>query len=137
MRPVLRARRTVLLGAALLATPVLLALPAPASAATACPVDHRPPTVTLTVPQAGAVLAAGTGTLLGATASDPDGTVTKVRFFAGSDLVGIDTTSPYFAEWSTPFAAGTYLLTAVARDNSGAVTTSAPVQVTVLPPPTP
>lgn len=41
MRPVLRARRAVPLGVALLTGPLLLAMPAPASAAAGCHVDYR------------------------------------------------------------------------------------------------
>jgi hypothetical protein len=93
------------------------------------------PMVAMTMPRPGTVLPAGADTVLTGTAGDPDGTVTEVRFFANSTLVGVDTTSPYFAAWFAPFTAGTYVLTAVARDDRGAVTTSAPVTVTLVPPP--
>lgn len=242
MRPVLRARRTVLLAAALLAGPLVLALPAPASAAVSCQVDYQilaqwptgfmagitlgndgldvingwtltwtfpadgqmvghgyngnftqlgrvvtvtnatfnpiiptdrnvmlgfvgsytganpvptdftvngqpctatggspnvPPTVAVTTPQFGAALPAGGDIVVSATAGDPDGTVSEVRFYARNVqdsapvLVGIDTTSPYLGVWFASSAAGTYVLTAVARDNRGAVTTSAPDVVTL------
>jgi chitinase len=46
-----------------------------------------------------------------------------VDFYAGAVLIGSDTTSPYSMSWSN-VAAGTYALTAVARDNAGAMTVS-------------
>jgi hypothetical protein len=72
---------------------------------------------------------------LAASASDSNGSVTQVQYFAGSILLGTDTTSPYTYSW-TNVAAGSYSLTAVARDNQGATRTSAAVTVTVTPPPT-
>jgi chitinase len=53
-----------------------------------------------------------------------------VDFFAGTQLVGSDTSAPYSVTWSN-VPAGTYSLTAVARDNDGATTTSSAVSVTV------
>ena len=58
-----------------------------------------------------------------ANASDSDGTVTKVDFFANGLPIGTDTTAPYSITW-TPAATGSYSLTARATDNLGAVTTS-------------
>ena len=54
------------------------------------------------------------------------GTVSKVDFYAGSTLIGSDTTSPYSITWSGA-AAGTYALTAVATSGSGTTATSAAV----------
>ena len=53
-----------------------------------------------------------------------------VDFYVGSQLIASDTSSPYSASW-TNVAAGTYSLTAVARDNSGGTKTSTAVSVTV------
>lgn len=88
------------------------------------------PTVTLTAPSAGATFVAPATIPLGATASDSDGTISKVEFFAGAALVGTAVAVPYSVTWNG-VAAGTYSLTARATDNSGATTTSAPVTVTV------
>jgi hypothetical protein len=60
----------------------------------------------------------------------------------GSSIAAEDTTSPYSVNWDSATATnGTHTLTAVARDTSGNVTTSASVTVTVsnaaAPPPTP
>ena len=72
--------------------------------------------------------------MLTATASDPDDGVAKVEFFDGSTLLGEDTASPYAFSW-TPLAAGPHTITARATDTHGAATTSAAVNVLVVPPP--
>ena len=96
-----------------------------------------PPAVTLTQPADGATFTAPATVSLAATASDADGTVTKVEFFNGAAKLGEDTTAPYSFTWSG-VAAGTYTLTARATDDLGASTTSAPSTITVRPntPPT-
>lgn len=90
---------------------------------------NQPPTVSASAP-ANATL--GGAVSLGATASDSDGSVAKVEFFAGSTLLGTDTTSPYGLSW-TASAAGSYQVTAKATDNLGASATSAAVTITVQP----
>lgn len=67
---------------------------------------------------------------LTATASDLDGTIAKVEFYAGSVKLGQATASPYSLLWTNP-ASGSYQLTAVATDNGGATTVSAPVNISV------
>ena len=101
------------------------------------PPPNQPPTASLTSPAAGATFTAPATINLAASASDSDGTVTKVDFFAGMTLLGTDTTAPYQLSWSN-VPAGSYTLSAVATDNSGASTASAAVNVTVSnsPPPT-
>jgi hypothetical protein len=71
-----------------------------------------------------------------ASASDLDGTIAKVEFYAGATRLGEIDASPYTFLWSG-FASGSYVLTAVATDNLGATTTSAPVSLSVTSPPTP
>ena len=51
-------------------------------------------------------------------------------FYAGTQVVGSDTSSPFSVTWSG-VAAGTYNLTAVATDNAGAKTTSPAVSINV------
>jgi Zn-dependent metalloprotease len=91
--------------------------------------DTTPPTTSLTAPTAGATL---TGTVtLSATASD-NVAVTKVEFYAGTTLLGSDTTSPYSISWaSTALANGSYSFTSKAYDAAGNVGTSAAVSATV------
>ncbi len=90
------------------------------------------PTVSLTSPAAGAVVNAPGPVSLAAAAHDGDGSISQVRFYANGALLGNGTLSgsSYTFSWSG-VAAGAYLLTAQATDSNGAVTTSAPVSVTV------
>jgi hypothetical protein len=70
---------------------------------------------------------------LTASASDYDGTVTKVEFYAGETKLGETAASPYSVPWTIP-ASGSYQLTAVATDNQGATTVSAPVGISATVP---
>ena len=73
---------------------------------------------------------------LTASASDLDGTIARVEFYAGSVKLGLATTSPYSLLWTNP-ASGSYQLTAVATDNNGATTVSAPVGILIYTRPQP
>ncbi len=88
------------------------------------------PTVSLTGPVAGSKYLAPASIPLTVTAADSDGTVAKVEYYQGATLVATSTTAPFGATWANA-PAGTYSLTAKATDNSGSVTTSAAVSVTV------
>jgi len=90
------------------------------------------PTVSVTSPLAGATIIQGTATSITASASDPDGTVTSVRFFDGPTSLGVDNTAPYGITW-TPTTTGAHTLTARATDNQGDSTTSTAIAVTVIP----
>jgi len=91
---------------------------------------NEPPAVTLTSPAGGASAAAPASFSLAATATDSDGTIASVKFYAGSTLLATDATAPYSFPW-TGVPQGSYTLTAVATDNGGALTTSSAVAVTV------
>jgi RHS repeat-associated protein len=88
------------------------------------------PTVNISSPAASSVFTAPAAITINATAADSDGTVSKVDFYNGTTLLGSDATSPYSFAW-TNVAAGSYSITAKATDNSGAVTTSSAIAVTV------
>ncbi len=88
------------------------------------PPANTPPTVMLTGPADGSSTALGGSFALTATAGDVDGTVAKVEFLANGSVIGQSTSAPYGMTW-TPAAVGSYVLTARATDNLGAVTTSA------------
>ncbi len=91
------------------------------------------PLVTITNPVNGALLYVSNptvGMVLTATASDLDGTVTNVQFFAGTNNIGQSFASPWTATWAN-MTSGSYVLTALATDNAGATTLSAPVSITV------
>lgn len=90
---------------------------------------NQGPVVALASPSNGSVVRVGSGATLTATASDADGTIASVQFFANGVSVGSAvTTLPYRAQW-TPTAEGIYRLTSVAVDNAGAVTTSSALTV--------
>ncbi|HEY6865394.1 MAG TPA: Ig-like domain-containing protein, partial [Burkholderiales bacterium] len=86
------------------------------------------PSVALSAPAANAVFNAPAAVTLSASASDADGTVSKVEFFQGATLIGTAAGAPYTASWNGA-APGVYALTATATDNLGFSTTSAPVRV--------
>ena len=94
------------------------------------PPVNSPPTVTLTSPANGAMFSEPATITVSADASDSDGTIASVAFFANGSPIGTSVTNPFSVVWSS-VAAGSYTLTAVATDNLGATATSAPVMVTV------
>jgi len=93
---------------------------------------NTPPTVSITSPVDGAQFHAVAPLTIAAAASDTDGTISKVEFYADDVLLGADTISPYTYAWSAPDA-GSHVLTARATDNKGGTTTSAPITVNVIP----
>lgn len=98
---------------------------------------NAPPLVALDSPAPAATFALGATVPLAATASDADGSVTQVEFFANGVLIGSDASSPYTFEW-TGAEEGNHSLTARATDDKGATTTSSSVAITVgepAPPP--
>jgi hypothetical protein len=91
---------------------------------------NQPPSITLTNPVSGTVLSAPATLTLEAEASDRDGSIRQVEFLSGGVPLGTVAESPY--SWTlSDLAAGSYAFTARAVDDLGAITTSAPVQVTV------
>ena len=90
------------------------------------------PQVSLTAPSAGAGFLEPASIALAATASDANGTVVAVRFYAGPTLLATDTAPPFSFNWSGVLA-GNYSITAEAEDDLGATQTSTPIAVSVLP----
>ncbi len=93
-------------------------------------VGNTPPSVSIASPATGATFTAPVNVTITANASDADGSVQQVSFFANGALLGTDTSSPYSFTW-TNVTVGNHTLTAVATDNQSATTTSTPVQITV------
>ena len=87
------------------------------------------PTVTLSSPTPGTVVAAGTPLVVAANAKDSDGVITGVDFVGNGVLLTTDTTAPYSFTWKP--AAGDYVIEAVARDDKGGQTTSTGATVSV------
>ncbi|MBC7450218.1 MAG: discoidin domain-containing protein [Cytophagales bacterium] len=92
--------------------------------------NNQPPLVSITTPANNFFVSVGSTITIGASASDPDGSISKVEFYGGSTLINTATAAPYTILWPAT-TAGTYTITAKAYDNAGAITTSAPVTVTV------
>lgn len=94
---------------------------------------NQAPTVTLTTPSADISVPVNTAVNLSATASDADGSISKVEFFHSSTSL-IDQSpqsqSPFSLTW-TPTTPGTYVINAKATDNNSATATSGTVTVTV------
>ncbi len=99
-------------------------------AATTGPLPNQPPVVAISAPANGSAVVVNSAITITATASDPDGTVQRVRFYDGATLLNEDTSAPYSYSW-TPTSTGSHALTAVAVDNLNASTTSAAVSVSV------
>lgn len=89
---------------------------------------NGPPGVTITSPANGAIFSAPASIPINVTATDSDGSVTQVLFYAGASLLGLDTTSPYAFTWSN-VSTGSYSLTARAVDNRGATNISAAIAI--------
>jgi hypothetical protein len=84
---------------------------------------NRPPTVSLGSVSTSDAVAPGAASI-SATASDPDGSIDRVEFYAGTTLIGSDTSAPYSVNWSN-IPAGTWTISARAVDDQGAMTSSA------------
>jgi chitinase len=89
-----------------------------------------PPLVSLTSPASGTSFACATPVPVAASASDADGFVSKVEFFADGALIGSSTAAPYSVSWSGG-SSGAHRLTAKATDDRSNATTSAPVDITI------
>lgn len=94
------------------------------------PPANMAPSVGLVAPAAGASFAAGVPIVLRAEAADSDGSIVRVEFFRGASKIGEAVAAPFEATWAGA-PAGASTLTAVATDDDGAQTTSAPVTINV------
>ncbi len=98
-------------------------------------VANNEPSIQITAPANNQSFIERQDILIEATASDSDGTVSKVEFYQGGTKLGEDNTEPFSFNWEN-VAAGNYDLTAVATDNAGAANTSAVVKIEVNAQPT-
>lgn len=93
-------------------------------------VNNQNPLVSLISPLINATFITGSPVTMEANASDADGSVQVVDFYINGVLVGSDSTAPYQFVWTA--VAGSAGISAVARDNKGANTTSNLITVTIL-----
>ena len=95
--------------------------------------DNRAPQVSILWPAPGDRFSAGTFIKIKAFATDPDGSVAQVQFFAQPELIGVVTNPPFNLLWQVEQRGafyGSLDLQAVAVDDLGAQTESAIVTVT-------
>jgi uncharacterized protein YjiK len=91
---------------------------------------NQPPVITITSPSNNSTVNTSSTILLNATATDADGTITKVEFYNNGVKFGEDSTAPY-SFTGNEIEPGNYVITAKATDNSGASTVSDTVRVIV------
>ncbi len=91
---------------------------------------NNPPSVALTAPTDSSSYAVPATVNLSATASDFDGQITRVEFFADEQKLGEDTTDPYSFTWNNA-QPGNYALKALAYDDDGDVSESKPAEIFV------
>ncbi len=94
-------------------------------------VSGTAPTGSLASPVAASVQTVGQAVPLRALATDVDGAIASVQFYANGVLVDTVRNSPFTGTW-TPTLAGSYNLVLVITDAQGATTVTAPVAVTVV-----
>jgi hypothetical protein len=88
------------------------------------------PSAVLTSPADGTAFTDPASVSIEASASDTDGTVSRVDFYDGATLLGSDASEPFAFTWISPPAGG-HSLTARAVDNLGATTASSTVSISV------
>lgn len=88
------------------------------------------PVVAITSPANNARFEPDATVTINATATQANGTISKVEFFDGATKLGEDTSSPYSFTWNNP-ALGSHALTAKATDNATRSTTSAVVNIVI------
>ncbi len=93
---------------------------------------NQAPVVSLAFPTNNALFVQPANLSLEAAASDPDGTIAKVEFLSGTNILGIVSNAPFNLVWSN-IAPTNFTLRARATDNDGAQTWSSEVSITVLP----
>ncbi len=89
------------------------------------------PSVAITNPANFSYVLAGTVVTIRARATDNDGVIERVGFYADANLLGETTNAPYTFIWSN-MPVASYTLRAVAVDNTGIYATSAPVVLNIV-----
>lgn len=105
----------------------------PSSRVTVPPPVNAAPVVVLGSPLASATYLNSDTVILNASASDPDGEITKVEFWADGVKLGERGTAPYLWDWNGPRNTGAHSLWATAFDNEGASTSSPQVDALSMP----
>ncbi|WP_299254061.1 Ig-like domain-containing protein, partial [uncultured Cytophaga sp.] len=86
---------------------------------------NQPSIITIISPTASTI----TGTItIAVNVSDPDGSITRVEYLDGPNVIGTSTSEPYSFDWNNP-SLGDHVITVRVTDSNGGITTSAPVKV--------
>lgn len=94
---------------------------------------NNPPAVAIISPASGTIVGSSTNVEVSVTATDQDGTITRVVFYLNDELTGTVLTPPFtFRLNQLPI--GTNAITVVAFDNSGSSTASTSMVVVLAPP---
>ena len=96
---------------------------------TVIPPGEKPPTISLNAPTGQPFIGPAT-VRLSANASDPDGQVVRVDYYANGSYIGASTAAPFAFNW-VGAGPGSYQITGVATDNNGKTATSGAVGVVV------
>ncbi len=91
---------------------------------------NQPPFVRITNPDIGETFKRNESIILKAEALDPDGTISKIEFRIGNEVVAELSEAPWVFNWQNADT-GQYVITVIATDNLGAVSQSAEVAFTV------
>lgn len=91
---------------------------------------NQPPTIALIDPPDLTVVDPRNSLVIEAKASDPDGAIRRVDFYAGSTLIGSSSNAPYRFAWRSSDR-GRYALSAKAIDDRAAEAASAPINILV------
>ena len=105
----------------------------PASRVTVPPPVNAPPSVWLSAPLATSAYLSGDTIALNANATDSDGTIARVEFWADGVKLGESNAAPYLWNWSGPRGSGAHSLWATAFDNGGASSTSVVIPISSMP----
>ncbi len=89
------------------------------------------PWVNIVEPQNNVTVTTGSEVLLVADAGDEDGYIEEVFFYSGSQLIASLKQTPYTFSWQVPDVVGDYVITAKAKDDDGAISTSEQLHVEV------
>jgi len=94
------------------------------------PTINQAPSVSVTSPTSSSTYNSPISLVITASASDSDGSISKVEFYDGISLLSSDILSPYSYSWSG-VPVGVHTITAIATDDDGASKTSTAVSITV------
>lgn len=92
--------------------------------------DNKKPVVSITSPKNETEFTLSDKINIAVSATDEDGTISRVEFYAHNNLLGLVYAQPFIFDWSTA-TFGNFSITAKAYDNEGAVTVSEPVNIIV------